>query len=455
MRFSSSFKVGLLTIISLIILVFSVLWIKGRTLSTATRITVNFKDANGMRPGNGVQLMGLRVGQVEEVTPVINDENSYIKIKFVITEKNVSIPLASSISIQQSGLIGEQFLEITPPQVRTLYIGANNSDELIHSNNDVVMNLSNEKNVLVGRIENVEVIKSNLLPNDVKEYIKTNFAYKINYIINLPGLILPYDEISGEIIKDKNHNKLKLFSLNNEHFNKPQGCLKYTVIEPLRLSDFMDLQYRSAQAFTETNTRLAQLLSDDVIVQLKESVDNIRILTQTANTTLEKAQLLIDNSRQDLNELMQMANEVSDKIILLTDNLNEVVGDETFKTSLTTTAQSVNRLSMNLNSIIEDPTTKQTMENINIISSNLSQISSYVNDATTDPQLKANVNKTVSKLNTALDELAITLNTVNTVTASDKCLIKRTIDDVSQTAFNLKKFSTKLNKRFLLFRLMF
>ena len=110
---------------------------------------------------------------------------------------------------------------------------------------------------------------------------------------------------------------------------------------------------------------------------------------------------------------------------------------------------------MNLNSIIEDPTTKQTMENIKVISSNLSQISSYVNDATTDPQLKANVNKTVSKLNTALDELAITLNTVNTITASDKCLIKRTIDDVSQTASNLNKFSTKLNKRFLLFRLMF
>lgn len=455
MRFSSSFKVGLLTIISVIILVFSVLWIKGRALSTATRITVNFKDANGMRPGNGVQLMGLRVGQVEEVTPVIDNENSYIKIKFVITEKNVSIPLASSISIQQSGLIGEQFLEITPPQIRTLYIGANNSDELLHSKSDVVMNLGDEKNVSVGKIENVQLLKSNLLPNDVKETIKSKYAYKINYMITLPGLILPYDEISGEIVNDKKHNKLKLFSLNNEHFNKPQECLKYTVIEPLRLSDFMDLQYRSAQAFTETNTRLAQLLSDDVIVQLKESVDNIRTLTKTANTTMEKAQLLLDNSRQDLNELMQMANEVSDKIILLTNNLNEVVGDETFKTTLTTTAQSVNRLSMNLNSIIEDPTTKQTMENMKVISSNLAQISAYVNDATTDPKLKSNINKSVSKLNTALDELAITLNTVNSLTANDKCLIQRTLNDVSQTASNLNKFSTKLNKRFLLFRLMF
>lgn len=455
MRFSSSFKVGLLTIISVVILVFSILWVKGRALSTATRITVNFKDANGMRPGNGVQLMGLRVGQVEEVTPYIDNENSYVKIKFVITEKNVSIPMASSISIQQSGLIGEQFLEITPPQIKTIYISANNSKDLIHSKSDVVMDLSDEKNVKVGHIENVEFMKSKLLPNDIKETIKTNYAYKVNYIITLPGLVLPFDEMAGKIISDNEHKKLKLFSLNNEHFNKPQECLKYTVIEPLRLSDFMDLQYKSAKAFTETNTRLAQLLSDDVIVQLKESVDNIRILTKTANTTMEKAQLLLDNSRQDLNELMVMANRVSDKIILLTDNLNEVVGDETFKTTLTTTAQSVNKLSNNLNTLLEDPSSKQTIENIKIISSNLAQISTYVNDATADPQLKANVNKTVAKLNTALDELAITLNTVNSLTANDKCMIQRTLNDVSQTASNLKKFSTKLNKRFLLFRLMF
>ena len=174
MRFTSSFKVGLLTIISVVILVFSILWVKGRALSTATRITVNFKDANGMRPGNGVQLMGLRVGQVEEVTPYIDNENSYVKIKFVITEKNVSIPMASSISIQQSGLIGEQFLEISPPQIKTIYISANNSKDLIHSKSDVVMDLSDEKNVKVGHIENVEFMKSKLLANDIKETIKTN-----------------------------------------------------------------------------------------------------------------------------------------------------------------------------------------------------------------------------------------------------------------------------------------
>ena len=82
---SSSFKVGILTIIALMILIFTVLWVKGRAFSSADRIEVHFKDVNGMRAGSGVQMMGLRVGQVEEVIPVIKGKDSFVKVRFVIT----------------------------------------------------------------------------------------------------------------------------------------------------------------------------------------------------------------------------------------------------------------------------------------------------------------------------------------------------------------------------------
>ena len=135
MKFSSSFKVGLLTLLALILLIGVVFKVKGRTFSSADRIEIQFKDVNGMRPGAGVQMMGLRVGQVEEITPVINGENSYVKVKFVITEPNVEIPKASIFSIQQSGLIGELFLEITPPKTRTVFIPMVNKDILYKINN--------------------------------------------------------------------------------------------------------------------------------------------------------------------------------------------------------------------------------------------------------------------------------------------------------------------------------
>ena len=67
MKLSSSFKVGVLTIIALSIFLFTVLWVKGRSFSSAERIEVQFKDVNGMRPGSGVQMMGLRVGDRKSV----------------------------------------------------------------------------------------------------------------------------------------------------------------------------------------------------------------------------------------------------------------------------------------------------------------------------------------------------------------------------------------------------
>ena len=122
MKFSSSFKVGILSILALVIFFCTVLWVKGRAFSSADRIEVQFKDVNGIRPGSAVQMMGLRVGQVEEVIPVVEGDTSYVKLKFVITNPNLKIPKASMLSIQQSGLIGEQFLEITPPRDRVIYL---------------------------------------------------------------------------------------------------------------------------------------------------------------------------------------------------------------------------------------------------------------------------------------------------------------------------------------------
>ena len=47
MRFSSSFKVGILTLAGLIILLFSIMWVKGRSLSAGERLEIIFKDVNG------------------------------------------------------------------------------------------------------------------------------------------------------------------------------------------------------------------------------------------------------------------------------------------------------------------------------------------------------------------------------------------------------------------------
>ena len=207
MKLSSSFKVGVLTLVALSIFLFTVLWVKGRSFSSAERIEVQFKDVNGMRPGSGVQMMGMRVGQVEEITPVVENESSYVKLKFVITEPGISIPKASQLSIQQSGLIGEQFLEITPPKVISVYIPVINSNEIIPADADVEIKLD-EKYYNVGKVKKSQIMSANLLPDALKDTVKTKFAFKVDYFINLPGLILP-EFMSGKIDKISMTESLK------------------------------------------------------------------------------------------------------------------------------------------------------------------------------------------------------------------------------------------------------
>lgn len=454
MRFSSSFKVGLLTLTALIILIFSILWIKGRALSAGERLFVDFKDVNGMRPGSAVQLMGFRIGQVEEIEPMLtNPDDPYVRVKFVVTEPDINIPNASTISIQQSGIIGEQFLEITPPKLRTIYLPINKKSQVLHANDNVQMILSN-KPYEVGKVKKIEIIETKTLPINIQEDIKTPSAYKVGYIITLPGLQIP-DRLQPKVKTENSKHYLSLKPYTKMELAYPQSTSRFTVIEPLRLSDFMDLQYRAAMSLAETNEKLSALMSDDIIADLKNIVGNVDLLTIKANATLDKTQALIDSSRQDLDVLMGTTDKLSARIIVLTDNLNEIVGDKDFKDTLMSTTKSIDRLSQNLNKVLEDPKSKETLENLNVASKNISEIAAYVNTMTKDPALKSQVNTTVTKFNKALDDLSCTLETVNGLTTDKKDELSDTINNVSETSKNLRKFSEKLNKRFLLFRLMF
>ena len=202
-KYASSLKVGILTLSAISILIFTVLWIKGRSLSGGERIDLAFKDVNGMRPGSAVQMMGLRIGQVEEITPVIQGEDSYVKLRFVITEKGVKIPYASLISIQQSGIIGEQFLEVTPPKNEFIFSETNRPITSIQKDAPIYMTLSDgEKEI--GKVVEAQVVRKSQIPFEFRQKISTKNVLKLTYFIDLPGLILDRNSI-GMKIKNNKH----------------------------------------------------------------------------------------------------------------------------------------------------------------------------------------------------------------------------------------------------------
>ncbi len=453
MRFSSSFKVGILTLIALILLVGVVLKVKGRALTSAKRIEITFKDVNGMRPGAGVQMMGLKVGQVEEIKPIIENENSHVNVKFVITEPGIEIPQASVFSIQQSGLIGELFLEITPPRTRTIYIPVENKN-VLYKDDTVQMRLD-DKIYDVGKIKEIEIVSREVLPYNIKDVIKTNNAYKIDYIVNLPGLILP-EFLKGKAISTNGKKTLLISTLDDVILPYPTQTSPYTVIEPMRISDFMEWQYRAAESLTETNQKVNMLLSDEVIAELKNSVANINSLTAQTAQTMSKIDAIVESSKDDINTLMAMLDQTSKDFNKLSENINTIIGDPNFKTTMLSTADSLDKLAQNINKIIgDDEQAAQMAADIREITHNANEISSYISEITQDEQLKKDLTSAVSNANKAMINLNTALSTVNQVTPEKKTELQTIIDDTKVTTCNLRKFSEKLNKRFLLWRLMF
>ena len=451
MKMSPSFKVGILTLVALIILLFTVLWIKGRSFSSAERIEVHFKDVNGMRPGSGVQMMVLRVGQVEEIIPVVDGESSYVKMKFVITEPGITIPKASMLSIQQSGLIGEQFLEITPPRVRSVYIPVVGK-ELLSNDAPVEIKLD-DKYYDVGNVKKSQIMNAKLVPDELKDYIKTNYAYKVDYVVNLPGLIIPHF-MTGKIVTEDGVKKLRIAPLDNAPLPYPQQTSPYTIIEPMRIADFMDLQYKAAESLTETNRIINELLNDSMIAEIRQSVTNFKDLTAQATTTLAKTEKLIETSRNDIDAVLWMMSDVSTNFNKLATNINGIIGDEKFKPMMYDTAESISNLSKQLTPILGAVDAKAFGEDLNAVMTNLNEISTSVNKMTKDENLKTKIETSIDNLNVTMCEVSNALETINGEDG-DKEGLKQIVEDTSETVANLKKFSEKLNKRFLLFRLMF
>ena len=372
MKISHAAKVGILTLASTVIFLYGVMWLKGRSMSTAERIEVNFHDVDGMRPGSAVQIMGIRVGQVEEVFPVIEKDDSFVKVKFVITEPSIDIPQASIISIQQSGIIGEKFLEITPPQIQTYFLPVDKDMTSKLKEKDPVFILADGHYIKVGEVKKAEVIDKGCLPPEKQRLYFSKFLNKINYILTTPGVILPED-IKAEIRPQKDNKGYKLYLSPPENIivKVPESGCKYTVVDPMRLQKFLDLQLKAAESLKETNDKINELLTAETLDDLQIILKNTKNLTAEAAVTLKEANILISESKKDISSLIVLAKSLSENMISLTDNINDLVGDKELKNNLMLTAQSVQTSSQYIEKLLSSSKLEQTLTQVNNTAGNL------------------------------------------------------------------------------------
>ena len=170
---------------------------------------------------------------------------------------------------------------------------------------------------------------------------------------------------------------------------------------------------------------------------------------------MDKAEKLLETSQNDLDVIMVMAQQVTDNFNKIADNVNNVIGDENFKSTLMTTTESVGKLAKNLNNVLDKTDADKMAQDLQIIIRNLSDITTYVDTMTKDEDLKLQLMTTIKDIDKAMCQLSTAISMFNKMTPDQKTQIENIVSDTAKTTSNLRKFTEKLNKRFLLFRLMF
>jgi phospholipid/cholesterol/gamma-HCH transport system substrate-binding protein len=104
-------SVGLIILLGLGAFGLLLLWLRGFQLGNRSySFVVEFRDVAGMQNGAPVRYRGVDVGQVSEIMPAA----AGVAVRIEIGSANLSIPEQSLIQVNQSGLIGETSIDITP-----------------------------------------------------------------------------------------------------------------------------------------------------------------------------------------------------------------------------------------------------------------------------------------------------------------------------------------------------
>ena len=109
MRWSAEAKVGLVTIVGVLVFTYVIITLAHAEIfgNPGFEVHTVFHDANGLQQGNSVRYVGVHVGKVEKVTPLRNGVDIVLRI-----DEGTEIPKDSRVAITTDGLLGEKIVAI-------------------------------------------------------------------------------------------------------------------------------------------------------------------------------------------------------------------------------------------------------------------------------------------------------------------------------------------------------
>jgi phospholipid/cholesterol/gamma-HCH transport system substrate-binding protein len=111
---STDMVVGLFMVAGIVALLFLALQVSGlspKSSGESYTLYANFNDSGGLTPRARVSMAGVTIGSIREIT--LNQETFQARVVMEIDASINSIPADSAAVIRTSGLLGEQYIDVS------------------------------------------------------------------------------------------------------------------------------------------------------------------------------------------------------------------------------------------------------------------------------------------------------------------------------------------------------
>jgi len=258
--FFTKLKVGITSIVALVVLFCGVLWVKQyNPTKKRNDIVVVFEDAKGITAGDPVLVSGIRVG---EVTSVSLREGNKAEVRCYVLG-NIRLYSDCGFYIKDVGLMGDKALVVEPgsrePEIEVggPHIGTDSTDlsDLITGGKNIIRRL---ENVTARLDEDLDVVRLSLLLESTLE--------KIQEVVNV------YEEVARE---------------NREPLRKSISAVEASAAELNRLVSENGKNFEETLAsFRRTSEKISAALDD--IERIGSIADTLAVYMESGEGTLAK-----------------------------------------------------------------------------------------------------------------------------------------------------------------------
>ena len=404
-------SVGLLILLGLAILGGSILWLRGVQLNQRTyKAIVSFSNVGGIQNGAAVRYRGVNIGSVVAIRPGANG----VEVDLEISPADIIIPRNAVIEANQSGLISEVSIDITPQgQLPPQLVVAKPLDENC-DRNLIICNGSKLQGKIGVSLDALIRSSTNFASIYGNEKLYTNLNTAVN---NAAVAAAGVTQLTREL----------------------EGLSKST---RQQLGTFSTAATSVQQAANEISAS-----SSKTIAQFGTTADRLNTTTANVNRLVNNVDNLVTTNRSTLVTTLDNLNQASEQLqgtfSALSPTLNRFNQGQLIQ-NLETLSANAAEASVNLrnaSNALNDPNNillvQQTLDSARVTFANAQKITSDLDELTGDPEFRQNVRQIVDGLSGLVSSTQQLEQQVQVAESSDGTSLEQSLKQQVQVAESL------------------